>query len=295
MTLHAILLFAQLAAPASTPVASPTLGYMFVEHQISAVTGLPGAASAAFVPGLPPIASLITASHTPAAIALPVAPEARPIFLTPYSISSLAVKGVVVGSAISPSARYALFLTSAGFYRLSLAGDLAAETLALPDPASTQLALSVSDLGAVLVTTPTELYYWSDPKAQPIHLAQALTSPRFAPNSNVIAALSSGPALILLDPATALTVQTLASERDGLTAPTAFEFGSANSIWVTQASPAALLHVRLTTHSVEPQTLSVPAIRALSTGVFLADSLHIFDTNRPTPVILLLPTVPAAK
>ncbi len=295
MTLHALLLFAQLAAPASTPVAAPTLGYTLIDQQMYTISGLPGAAAAAALPGLPPISSLICASHAPAAIALPAAPDAKPILVTPTHHLDLPVTGVVAAAALSPTAQYALLFTSTGLNRITLAADLAANTLTLPEPVSAQLTLTVSDLGAILVTTPTDLYYWPDVSAQPLHLAQALTSPRFAPRSNFIAALSTGPALILMDPATGLTIQTLASERDGLTTPTAIEFGSDNSIWITQASPAALLHVRLTTRSVEPQTLSVPALRALSTGVFLADSLHIVDTNRPTPAILLLPTVPTAK
>ncbi len=291
MTIHTLLLFAQLAAPASTPVTTPTLGYTLVDHQIYAISGLPGAAAAAAFSGLPLISSLICASHAPAAIALPAAPDAKPILITPTHRLDLPVTGVVAAAALSPTAQYALLFTSTGLNRITLAADLAAETITLPEPASAQLTLTVSDFGAILVTTRTDLYYWSNAKVQPIHLAQALTSPRFAPHSNFIAALSAGPALILLDPTTGLTVQALASERDGLTAPTALEFASDNSIWVTQGSNAPLLHVRLSNRSVEPLMLPVSGLGALSPGLFLVDSQHLLDTNRELPVLLLLPTL----
>lgn len=289
MTIHTLLLFAQLAAPASTPVTTPTLGYTLVDHQIYAISGLPGAAAAAILPGLPPITSLAAASHAPAVIALPATQDAKPILITPTHRLELSIPGVGAEATLSPTAQYALLLTNMGLYRLQLGADLAPEAVAMPESPSAQIALTVSDFGAILVTTPTDLYYWSNAKAQPLHLAQALTSPRFAPHSNFIAALSAGPAVILMDPATGLTVQTLASERDGLAAPTALEFGSDNSIWVTQASTAPLLHVSLSTHSVDPLTYPIPALSALSPGVFLADPQHIFDTNRSTPTLLLLP------
>jgi hypothetical protein len=295
MTISALLLFIQLAVPAPTPVAAPTLGYTLTGQQVYAISGLPGAAAAVPYSGLPPIKFLVSASLAPAVIALPAAADAPPILVNPTHHIALSVEGIVSMAALSPSAKYAALLTSTGLYRLPLTGDFSPQPVSLPFPAHARLALTVSDLGAVLVTTPTDLYYWSDPKTQPLHLALALRSPRFKPCSNLLAALSADPALILMDPATGLTIQTLASESDGLTSPTAMEFGSDNSLWVTQGPAAPLLHIPLGNRAAEPLPLSVPGFSALSAGVFLVDAQHILDTTRVVPSILLLPTVSEKK